>query len=119
MQTTLEQVITEISSLPPEDWARLRQWLEEQTDAPHKPKPKTENLLSETLEEEKFQLALSWIEENRSLYAGQWVALDGNRLISSGPSAVQVHQTALASGVAAPLLEHLPVDEQRLPFGGW
>ena len=110
MQITLEQVITEARSLLPEDRARLRQWLDEQA---------SERPRQTQAEEDKFRLALAWIRENRALYAGQWVALDGNRLISNGTSAIQVHRAAQAAGFKAPLLEHISANEKDLPFGGW
>ncbi len=59
-----------------------------------------------------------WLAEHRREYAGQWVALDGDRLLSHGPDARKVFADARASGVALPMiLEVRPEDE--LPFGGW
>ncbi|HXB67246.1 MAG TPA: DUF5678 domain-containing protein [Candidatus Acidoferrales bacterium] len=59
-----------------------------------------------------------WLAENRSEYAGQWVALDGNKLLAHGPTAHEVYEQARASGVALPLVVQVEPPDQ-LPFGGW
>jgi hypothetical protein len=61
---------------------------------------------------------LKWLEAHGHEYAGQWVALDGDRLIASGVDAKAVFEAARRSGVARPLLEHVQHPD-ALPFGGW
>lgn len=61
---------------------------------------------------------LRWLAEHRNEYAGQWVALDGDRLIAAGREARQVYEVVRQSGVDLPLVTQVePADE--LPFGGW
>ncbi len=61
---------------------------------------------------------LHWLAEHRSEYAGQWVALDGTRLLAHGLNAREVYEQARASGVGLPLVIQVePLDQ--LPFGGW
>jgi hypothetical protein len=61
---------------------------------------------------------MKWLKEHRHEYMGQWVALDGDRLIAHGPNAREVYQAARETGIVSPFLEQiLPTDE--LPFGGW
>ena len=63
--------------------------------------------------------SLKWLEENREKYLGQWVALDGNRLIASGSTAKEVYSKAKAEGVAIPFVE-LVTEGESAPFtGGW
>ncbi len=59
-----------------------------------------------------------WIKKHRKEYAGQWIALDGDRLVSHGLDARKVFTTASESGVEAPFFAHLEPDD-GLPFGGW
>lgn len=61
---------------------------------------------------------MRWLTEHRDEYAGQWVALDGERLIASGVSAKVVYETARAAGVELPLVVQVEPADQ-LPFGGW
>jgi hypothetical protein len=59
-----------------------------------------------------------WIEEHRAEYLGQWVALSGDKLLSSGTDAKKVYDAARAAGEKAPFLARVgPADE--LPWGGW
>jgi len=61
---------------------------------------------------------LRWLKEHRHEYMGQWVALDGDRLVAHGTNAREVFQTARKAGVKVPFIERiLPIDD--LPFGGW
>ena len=59
-----------------------------------------------------------WLKEHRHEYIGQWVALDGDRLISHGTNAREVSEAARAAGVTTPFLAHIDPDDE-LPFGGW
>ena len=65
-----------------------------------------------------FSREMRWIKEHRREYAGQWVALDGDRLLCHGMNAKEVFDAADQSGVEDPFFSHLePAD--ALPFGGW
>ncbi len=59
-----------------------------------------------------------WLEQHRAEFAGEWVALEGGRLLGHGADARTVYQTALSLGVAAPLLVKVELSDE-LPFGGW
>src|SRR5262245_47587120 len=48
--------------------------------------------------------ALQWIAEHAHEYAGEWVALDGARLIAHGRDHSEVWAAAQASGVHLPLV---------------
>ncbi len=65
------------------------------------------------------EISLLWLNENRPKYLGQWVALDGDRLIASGQTAKEVYSKAKAEGVKMPFVD-LVQDEESAPFsGGW
>ena len=44
-------------------------------------------------------------------YSGQWVALDGDRLIASGPRAKEVYSKAKAEDVEIPFVELVTYQE--------
>jgi Family of unknown function (DUF5678) len=60
---------------------------------------------------------LRWLKEHRHEYMGQWVALDGDRLVAHGTNAREVFQAAREAGVKVPFIEQiLPTDD--MPFVG-
>jgi hypothetical protein len=61
---------------------------------------------------------LKWLSEHRHEYAGQWVALDGDRLIASGPEAREVYERARRSGIELPFVVQIEPSNE-LPFAGW
>jgi hypothetical protein len=60
-----------------------------------------------------------WIERNRASFAGQWVAVEGDRLVASGTDALKVFAAAKSEGIESPFVVHILV-EDSLPFvPGW
>jgi hypothetical protein len=65
-----------------------------------------------------FTLEMRWLSQHRHEYAGQYVALDEDRLVSHGVDGREVYRRAQAAGVKHPFMAHIePAD--ALPFGGW
>ncbi len=62
--------------------------------------------------------ALKWLAENARDYKGQWVALDGERLIAYGTDAREVYAAARADGAYLPLVE-LVENPDGPPFAGF
>jgi len=72
-------------------------------------------------DDESTQAEKCWLRENSNQYAGQWVALDGGRLLAHGDDAQSVYLTsraALAGSGRVPLVV-LVQSADALPFGGW
>lgn len=110
MQVTLEQVIAEARALHPAERAQLRRWLDEQVA------PKVRQVRADSAQERQVK-ALQWLEENRRQYVGQWVALDGDKLIAAGKDRRKFVAEVRASNVKAPFIHKFVCEE--LPFGGW
>ncbi|MEW6128776.1 MAG: DUF5678 domain-containing protein [Acidobacteriota bacterium] len=56
--------------------------------------------------------------ENRSEYVGQWVALDGDRLIAHGDNPLAFKEKIRSAGVQRPFIVHIQED-QGAYTGGW
>ena len=113
---TLEHIIEAAKTLPPEDRRRLHEWLVEQEhrDALVQPQPEARQQPVE-----KSRRTLNWLDEHRDQYLGQWVALDGDRIVSHGSDPKEVYRQAKAAGVRVPFVE-LVTEEDTQPFcGGW
>lgn len=61
---------------------------------------------------------LQWLAKESGPYAGQWVALDGGRLVAHGVKLGIVSAAAKSEGIEEPLFAHVP-DDNELPFAGW
>ncbi len=69
------------------------------------------------IKNERFRRALQWIEDHKEEFDGQWVVLDGDKLIAHGKDAKSVYEKAKAKGIGTPFMERVKAKE--LPFGGW
>ncbi len=58
---------------------------------------------------------LRWLAKESGPYAGDWVALDGPRLVAHGEKLASVRA---AAGVSEPFFARVPRDKDT-PFGGW
>jgi len=104
----VDRIIEEARRLPPDDKRRLREAFDREEQAKVQPSDRAVDLSRE----------LRWIEEHRSEYVGQWVAVRGDWLLSSGPNGKEVYDAARAAGDESPFVTRIePADE--LPFGGW
>jgi uncharacterized protein DUF5678 len=84
MTLSLDQIIKSIEQLPAPQQERIRRWLDENGT------PNGERNASQP-HANRSAKSLRWLDENREKYSGQWVALDGDRLIVSGPTAKEVY----------------------------
>lgn len=115
---TVENILQQIDQLPPFEQSRLARLLEERraARAPQPAKaPRDKRLpdrpaLDDTRERE-------WIKEHRHEYAGQWVALDGDRLVAASPSQAEVWAAVKHDGAKLPLVCRIPAPDEPLPMG--
>jgi Family of unknown function (DUF5678) len=61
---------------------------------------------------------LKWLTNESSPYAGEWVALDGPRLVAHGEKLANVRAAAKTAGVSEPFFARVPWHKDT-PFGGW
>ena len=60
-----------------------------------------------------------WLAEHSDEYAGQWVALKGDQLLSHGTDPQEVYRRGREMGIDAPVLKRIREPHEELPFGGW
>ncbi len=107
MEAVLEQLISQVRALPPEQQEQLRVLLE-QSELQVRPDIRIYGPTPET----------RWLQAHGCDYIGQWVALDGDRLLAHGKDHREVLEAARAAGVELPLIEL--VEDPDQPFmGGW
>jgi uncharacterized protein DUF5678 len=67
---------------------------------------------------EHRQREMRWLREHQAEYAGQWVVVQGDKLIAHGLNAREVAEAAYAAGIEVPFLVHVENGDE-LPWGGW
>jgi hypothetical protein len=105
-QITAEMLLEQISSLPVSEKVKLRAWLDEHL----------QNLNSRTsgvkwakpIPMPDPAPSMRWMNEHSHEYGGQWVALDGDRLIAHDVDADEVFAAADADGAYLPLVTYIP-----------
>lgn len=115
---TVENILQQIDQLPPFEQSRLAQLLEERrverapqpTKAPRDKRLPDQPAVDDTRERE-------WIKQHRHEYAGQWVALDGDRLIAASPNQAEVWAAVKADGAKLPLVARIRAFDEPLPIG--
>ncbi len=108
---TAEKIIESVRALPKVERRKVFELIEVE-------KNKEENQSVELKKQnEKFQQALQWIEENKEAYDGKFVVLDGSKLIACGDDSKTVYEEARAKGYQSPFLKRIKA--KTLPFGGW
>lgn len=108
---TIEEILNAARSLPPPDRRRLRQLLAED----ELQEGLSQNGVSQAPQRD---IEMRWLSEHETEFVGQWLALDGDRLIAHGPDAQQVYKEAFAAGVEAPFVVFAE-DPQKPQWGGW
>lgn len=105
-----EEVKTRIDQLSPDDLNQVKQLVDSLLANPE----------AQGATNERFDCAqeLRWLAEHGLEYAGQWVALDRDRLLAHGADARAVYEAAHNAGISLPLVVLVePAD--RPAFGGW
>lgn len=108
---TLERILDEVKGLTPEERRQLCDVIEREA-AQSVPPP------SAGAGNDRWEREQRWLDEHRDEYVGQWVALEGDRLLASGPDGRAVYETARAAGVCAPFVTRVE-PRDALPFAGW
>ena len=123
---TLEQIIKEARNLPIEEQRRLRAALErldlsgEAQPANAGPQPQEPHCLYVNNGDDKIRLRrLEWLKAHREEYGGQYVALDGERLVAVGPNYRIAREKARAAGKTDAFVTYLPKPDEVAEMGGW
>lgn len=61
---------------------------------------------------------MQWLAAESEAYAGEWVAIEGSRLIAHGAKLSVVRAAAKAAGASDPLFASVP-GAPNDPFAGW
>lgn len=113
----LHDLMARSSELTPEEKQRLARYLTEQVKDSNGDEESNASQ-SRRRDPEKGQLAIAWLKAHADEYAGQHVALDGDRLVGSGKTMRDAKAAADDQGYPEALLVHVPSFEGGA-WGGW
>lgn len=112
---TAETLLDQILSLPVSEQVKLRAMLDEQIR--RATVTKTDIKFVKPIPMPDPEPSMRWMNEHFREYGGQWVALDGDRLIAHGENAHEVFAAADADGAYLPLVTYITPPD-ALPFAG-
>ncbi len=113
---TAETILQLIEQLPPTEQARLEQFIVQRQTPPTAKPPLDKRVPPIPLPD---QAAMQrWLGAHAHEYPGEWIALDGDRLIAHGMNRAEVRAAADASGAYLPLVMRVPSPDD-LPFAGF
>lgn len=104
-----EQALEIVRALSPEELQQLLKQIEAE-------RRQQANGVAETTHQREREMR--WLAEHEAEYAGQWLALDGDRLLSQGTDPHQVRAAARAQGVASPFVVFAENPDEAYS-GGW
>lgn len=110
---SFNEVLEQINQLPLAEQQRLFAILRSKLSLPQT-KDRRAPLI---IENPDFSREMEWLNCHKAEYAGQWVALKGDRLIAHGATAREVYAAADAAGVETPLVTRVD-DPNAPPFAG-
>ena len=113
---TYETVLDQALALSPEDRARLINQLVAQgwnlSNGPSAPatdmNPDAVEYLPPRHPNVDWTSPMEWLRINRERYRGQWVGLDGGRLVAHGSEASEVFAAVRAEGIPLPFITFIP-----------
>jgi hypothetical protein len=113
---TAESILRLIEQLPSTERIRLNHLLgRRQTESAKAKPPLDKRVPCEPMKDRTREM--KWIEEHKHEYAGQWVALDGDRLIAASPIRAEISATVKADGAKLPLIHRIASPDEPLPIG--
>lgn len=113
---TAENILILIEQLPSTERTRLDQLLTQQQTNTNKTKPpRDKRVPCEPMPDRTREW--EWIKQHKHEYAGQWVALDGNRLIAASPNRMEISAAIKADGAKLPLIHRISSPDD-LPYVG-
>ncbi len=108
----LDSIKNQARNLSPQEKAQLADYLLRETKT-----EKDLGLVGDN-DEKTRALRMKWLKANREKYAGQYVALDGDKLVGRGKTISEAHEQAKRNDARKPFLVRVSGEDEILS-GGW
>jgi len=116
----VQEVLRQIESLSADERQSLVNYLNEQArkDTAVASDPGSDQEMAQAEPDPFRRREYEWLRQHRDEYAGQYVALKGDRLVAHAESLRELHHLVRESGIRRPLFVRIESPDE-LPFGGW
>jgi len=122
-----EKVIEKLRVLPEDQQAEVLKFVEDlaglETKALEQVKVRDRDgaqpTHSDNGDDETRKRRIEWLKSHQEEYGGQYVALDGDRLIAVGPNYRVAREKALAAGKTSAFVTYLSKPDEKAEMGGW
>ena len=104
-KVTIESILSQIAQLSQSERTQLRQILEKEVLQNKPTKPPLDKRVPPIPLPKDGMVSLRWVSKHAKEYIGQWVALDGERLIAHSTNHHEAFDAAKADGAYLPLIE--------------
>jgi Family of unknown function (DUF5678) len=104
-QFSVEQLVSAIRELTPDEYVKLRKNLDEQDDTARKEREAAARERGRLNSLRDFSADHQWLVDNQKEYAGQWVALLYGKLLKHGTNAKEVFAAARNTAALVALVE--------------
>jgi len=112
---TVETILQQVKQLSLPEQRRLRVLLDEPPQPVRTKEPLDPRLPPKPMKDRSREMA--WLKEHQHEYAGQWVALDGDRLIAANFVQQEVWDAVKADPATLPLVHRIASPNEPLPIG--
>ncbi|MBL8205565.1 MAG: hypothetical protein JNM09_15120 [Blastocatellia bacterium] len=110
---TAESMLQLIEQMPLSEQLKLKQLMAQRVEP--QPKQLDKHLQPKPIPDSTREMR--WLAEHQREYVGQWVALDGDRLIAASPNHEEVAAAADADGAYLPLFTY--IDDPDKVYAGF
>lgn len=111
----LNSIKRQIASLPPAEKEQLAAFLSHELQRQTKEQSSQTNVTG--IDDDIRKLRMEWIKAHREEYAGQYVALEGDRLVGAGRSIREANEQAKEKGFKNPFLVRITSEHETLSAG--
>lgn len=118
MEVKFETVLEQVRQLPLNEQELLRELLPLKNGAATAARAKPAGRVRRSSPMKERTQESQWLAQHRAEYPGEYLALDGDRLIAHSLDAKEVFAAVDAAGVDDPLYIHVELAD-ALPFAGW
>jgi hypothetical protein len=119
MEVTFETILEQVRQLPLNEQQLLREMLPLKNGAATAERAELKGRVRRAAVPMKERTQeYQWLAQHRAEYPGEYLALDGDRLIAHSLNAKEVFAAVDAAGIEDPLYIHVE-PAATLPFAGW